>query len=88
MHSSRGHGSAIAREHSLQSLTPEEQSATAAARGAEAAGEDVVADGGGRAVAAVGGGLGGREEGRLDGRGRTETKRHDRLSRNRLAALP
>jgi hypothetical protein len=79
MHSSRGHGSAIAREHSLQSLTPEEQSAAATAGGAEAAGEDVVSDGGGRAVAAVGGGLGGRKEGRDDRRRWIETRRHDQV---------
>jgi hypothetical protein len=88
MHSSRGHGSAIAREHSLQSLTPEEQSASATACGAEAAGEDVVANGGGRAVAAVGGGLGGREERRDDGREWIEVGRHYQLSRRDFAALP
>jgi len=56
----------MAHEHNLQRLTPEEQSATAASCGAEASGEDVVSDCGGGSVAAVGGGLGGRQERRAN----------------------
>ena len=68
LHSSRGHGSAIAREHSLQRLALEQPSTPPLAVGPEAAGHHEVPDRGRGAVAAVGGGLGGRQEGRNQGR--------------------
>src|SRR4051794_23175288 len=88
LHSSRGHGSAIAREHSLQRLPPEQPSAASLAGRAEAAGEHEVPYRGGRGVTAIGGGLGGCEKRRIDRRNRIASRPHDRLSRSRAAALP
>src|SRR3954471_21649804 len=63
LHSSRGLGSAMTQDYSVEICGSEPPDAATTAGRAEAAGADEVADGGGGAVAEVGRGFGSRQEG-------------------------